>query len=200
MLMFGPLIEYLDMSEGEKDMRGLGCWVVMTLKEGNGTITRIVCGYNPCGNDKPNSSTVYQQHRRYFVNKENLLHCPWVKFREDLMAQFTQWREDGNKLVVCLDANEKIYHKSLGKVLRNVDGLNMQEVDGMFTGKQIGTTYFRGQTPIEGVWAASDMVITGACVMPAGFRIGNHHMFIIDMLTESIVGLEPQRIVRPKAR
>jgi hypothetical protein len=62
MLMFGPLIEYLDMSEGEKDMKGLGHCVVMTLKGENGTITRIVCGYNPCRNDKPYSSTVYQQH------------------------------------------------------------------------------------------------------------------------------------------
>jgi hypothetical protein len=34
----------------------------MTIKGGNGTITRIVCGYNPCGNDKPNSSMVFQQH------------------------------------------------------------------------------------------------------------------------------------------
>ncbi len=72
-----------------------------------------------------------------FVSKENLLHCPRVKFREDLMAQLTRWREEGNKLVVCLDANENIYHKSLGKVLRNVDGLNMQEVVGMFTGKKM---------------------------------------------------------------
>jgi hypothetical protein len=36
MLRFGPLIEYLDMSEGGKDMKGLGLWVVMTLKGGNG--------------------------------------------------------------------------------------------------------------------------------------------------------------------
>jgi hypothetical protein len=60
--MFVPLIEYLDMSEGGKDMKGLGHWVVMTVKGGNGTITRIVCNYNPCRNNKPNSSTVYQQH------------------------------------------------------------------------------------------------------------------------------------------
>ncbi len=101
MLMFGPLIEYLDMSEEVKDMKGLGCWVVMTVKGGNGTIRRIVCGYNPCRNDKPNSSMVYQQHQRYFINKENLPQCPWVKFWEDLMVQLTRLREEGNKLVVC---------------------------------------------------------------------------------------------------
>ncbi len=116
------------------------------------------------------------------------------------MAQLTWWREEGYKLVVCLDANENIYHESLGKALTNVDGLNMQEVVGTFMGKQIGATCFQGQTPIGRVWATSDMVITGACVMPAGFGIGNHCMFVIDMLMESIVGLEPQRIVRPKAR
>ena len=32
LMWFGPLIEYLDMSEGGKDMKGLGCWVVMTLR------------------------------------------------------------------------------------------------------------------------------------------------------------------------
>jgi hypothetical protein len=67
-------------------MKGLGCWVVMTVKGGNGTITRIVCGYDPCGNGKLNSSTAYQQHRWYFINKENLLQCPRVKFREDLIS------------------------------------------------------------------------------------------------------------------
>jgi hypothetical protein len=102
--------------------------------------------------------------------------------------------------VVFLDANKNMYHKSLRKALTNVDGLNLREVVGMFTGKQIGATYFQGQSPIDGVWVTSEVVITGACVMPAGFGIGNHCMFVTDMLIDSIVGLEPQRIVRPKAR
>ncbi len=55
MVMFGPLIKYLDMSKGGKDMTGLGQWVVMAVKGGNGTVTRIVCGYNPCRNGKPDS-------------------------------------------------------------------------------------------------------------------------------------------------
>lgn len=200
MLMFGPLTEYLDMSEGGKDESGLGRWVVMTLRGSDNVITRIICGYNPCGNDKPNSSTVYQQHRRYFINKENSLRCPRVRFREDLVDVLTRWREEGNRLIVCLDANENIYRKSLGKALTNADGLNMQEVVGKFTGKQVGPTYFRGRSPIDGVWATSDVSITGACIMPAGYGIGDHRMFIIDIRTESLIGLQPQCIVRPKAR
>ena len=200
MLMFGPLIEYLDTSEGSKDDLGLGRWVVMTLRGNNNSTTRIVCGYNPCGNEKTDSGTVYQQHRRYLINKENSLQCPRVRFREDLVAKLTQWREDGNRLIVCLDANEHIYKKSLGKILTNESGLRMKEVVGHFTGKPIGPTYYRGQKPIDGIWATSDVQISGACIMPAGFGIGDHRMFVIDILTASLIGLQPQKIVRPKAR
>jgi hypothetical protein len=36
----------------------------------------------------------------------------------------------GNCLIVCLDANEDINKKSLGKSLINIDGLSMKEVVG----------------------------------------------------------------------
>jgi hypothetical protein len=65
-----------------------------------------------------------------------------VKFREDLLKQLKQWREDGNKLIVCLDANEDIYKKLIGKALTAVDGLAMEEVVGNFTEVPIGPTYF----------------------------------------------------------
>ena len=63
MMMFGGVLDYLDMLLSGRDETGLGRWVVMTLQGEN--TTRIVCGYNPCGNDKPNSGTVYHQQRRY---------------------------------------------------------------------------------------------------------------------------------------
>jgi len=52
------------------------------------------------------------------------------------VAQLRKWREEGDQLVVCLDANEDIYKKSLGKSLTKSDGLRMSEVVGDFTGKK----------------------------------------------------------------
>jgi hypothetical protein len=52
------------------------------------------------------------------------------------------WQEGDQLLVVCLDANEDIYRKSLGHSLTNQDGLNMLEVVEAFTGKKIGHTFF----------------------------------------------------------
>ncbi len=41
-----------------------------------------------------------------------------------------------------------------------------------------------------------DIVITHACVMPAGFGVGNHQMFVIDMQEETVLGIAPFRIKR----
>ena len=76
----------------------------------------------------------------------------------------------------------------------------MQEVVGAFTGKKLGATFFRGTKPIDAVWATPDVVVVGACVMPAGCGVGDHRLFVIDFLTSSLVGTTPPRIVRAAAR
>ena len=199
LMMFGPLTSSLDHSAEKKDPSGLGRWSVMTV-QGEGFKTRIVCGYNPCYNKNRDSGTSYQQHRRYFINKRKDLTCPRTKFREDLIEQLSKWRQEGDKLIVCLDANENIYSKAIGKALTKLDGLAMKEVVGEFTGKQVGPTYFRGSTPIDGIWATSDISISNACIMPTGYGIGDHRMFIIDLNTTDIIGSNPPKVVRPTAR
>ena len=74
-----------------------------------------------------------------------------MHFREDLVQLLTEWREQGDRLIVCLDANEDIYKKLLGKALTARDGLAMKEVVGDFTGRRLGATHFRGSKPIDGI-------------------------------------------------
>ncbi len=75
LLLFGVLTKQLAHDEPGKDESGLGWWSVMTLK-GDGVQTRVVCDYTPCYNRNPESSTSYQQHRRYFITKKGNLTCP----------------------------------------------------------------------------------------------------------------------------
>jgi len=199
LLLFGHLTEQLDHDETGKDPSGLGRWSVMTLK-GDGVRTRVVCGYNPCGNGKLNSGTTYQQQRRYFISKDKDLTCPRKRFHDDLIRQLEKWRLDGDRLIVCMDANEDIYKKSIGKSLTKAEGLNMSEVVGDFTGKRIGPTFFRGSKPIDGVWATQDVVVTHACIMPAGYGVGDHRLFVVDVQEESLVGNAPPRIQRFTSR
>ncbi len=150
---------------------------------------RVICGYNPCYNKKPKSSTTYQQHRRYFATSQ-------TKFKEDLVSQLQQWSKEGDRLIVCLDANKDIYKKSLGKSLTDIDGLTMKEVVGEFTHTPVGTTFFRGLKPIDGVWAAADITVCNASIMPAGYGIKDHRLFVIDFASSNVIGKMAPKVVR----
>ncbi len=57
----------------------------------------------------------------------------------------------------------------------------MVEVVGEFTVKKIGATFFKGSKPVNGIWGTNDIWVTHACVMPAGFGIRDHQMFVVDL-------------------
>lgn len=200
MLLFGTLIDQYDAEESGRDDLGLGRWTYMVFRGGDGLTTRVVCGYNPCYNKKKESKTSYQQLRHYHVLKENDLTCPRTRFREDLVSQLVRWRANGERLIVCMDANEHIYKKSIGKALADAEGLGMREVVGHFTGEKIGATYFRGSHPIDAVWATPDLEVVGACVMPAGYGCGDHRLFQVDFRAASFIGVSPPKIVRAPSR
>jgi hypothetical protein len=103
-------------------------------------------------------------------------------------------------LIVCLDANEHIYKKSIGKALTDIEGLAMKEVVGEFTRTPIGSTFFCGSKPIDGIWVTSDIVVCNAAIMPAGYGIGNHQLFVLDFSMMNIIGKSPPKIVRPTSR
>jgi hypothetical protein len=172
LLLFGSLTEQLNNGQPGKDESSLGRWTVMTLW-GDGVRMRVVCGYNPCYNKNTNSSTTYQQHRHFFITRRRDLTCPRTKFREDLVVQSTQWRNDGDRLIVCLNAYKHIYKKLIGKVLTDIEGQAMKEVIGKFTGTSIGSTFFPSSKPIIGVWATLDITVCNAAIMPVGFGIGD---------------------------
>jgi hypothetical protein len=108
------------------------------------------------------------------------------------VAQLKQWREQGDRLIVCLDANEDIYRKAIGRELTDTDGLALREAVGEFTGKRIGPTFFRGSKPIDGIWTTMHLTIANACIMPVGFGIGDHRLFVIDFHEVDVVGCSQQ--------
>ena len=103
-------------------------------------------------------------------------------------------------IILCMDENEDIQKKSLGKSITARDVLNMNYLVGTFTGKKTGTTFFRVSKPIDAVWATPDIVVVGACVMPEGYGVGDHRLFVLDFLTSSIIGKIPTRIIRSSER
>ena len=197
-LTFGQLAEQFDHMNSGQDVTGLGRFSFSRYIGENGISTWVVCGYQPCKSKGP--STSYQQQRRYFIEKRQPDVKPRDKFFEDFIALLKRWRDEGDRIIVCLDANENIYTKRIGRALTEIDGLAMKEVVGDYTGKQLGATYFRGSQPIDGVWATKDIEVLNACVMPVGYGMGDHRCFVVDFSLSSLVGRSLVRVKKLKAR
>ena len=72
----------------------------------------------------------------------------------------------------------------------------MIEVVGEFTARQLGARYFCGKEPMDGVWDTGDITVTNTCVMPVGFGVGDHRLFVIDFATTTLVGSPTTTVVR----
>ncbi len=99
-----------------------------------------------------------------------------------------------------MDHNEHTYNGPLGRVLADTEGLGLQEAVLRHTGKRTGATFFRESKPINGLWVTSNSDIANVCMMPFGYGIGDHRMFVLDITMESLVGKNPTKVVRPASR
>ena len=116
------------------------------------------------------------------------------------MKQLSDLRENRDQLIVFMDTNKHIYDKVIGKNLIKADGLGMKEAISSFTGKKLGVTFFRGTKPIDRVWYTLNVIVTGSCVIPSRYGVGDHRLFVIDFLSSSLVILDPPRIIRSQAQ
>ncbi len=96
-----------------------------------------------------------------------------------------------------MDHNKHTYDGPLGRALLDPGGLALQEAVLQHTGRRTGATFFRGSKPINGLWVTSNIEVANACVMPFGYGIRDHQMFILNMTMESLIGKNPTKAVRP---
>jgi hypothetical protein len=96
-----------------------------------------------------------------------------------------------------MDHNEHVIKGPMGKDLGDRNGLDLQEAIVQHTGTSPGASFFRGSKLINGMWVLSNLDISNACVIPFGYGVDDHHAFILDVPLESLIGLDPVKIVRP---
>ncbi len=99
-----------------------------------------------------------------------------------------------------MDHNKHTYDRPLSRVLSDPGGLGLQEAVLRQTGRRTGITFFQGSKPINGFWVTSSIDIANACVMPFGYVIGDHQMFVLDVTMESLIGKNLTKVVRPASR
>ncbi len=148
MIVYEDLIQQFNSEESGWDDLGLGQWMHMKFKGDNNISTRVICGYSPCANKKKDLGTVYQQHCWHLMNTLKDDSCPRAQFHNDLLHQLKRWRKDGERLILCMDANKNIYRGKLGQQLTDLYGLGMKEVVEEFSTKQLGLLTYWGANPL----------------------------------------------------
>jgi hypothetical protein len=128
------------------------------------------------------------------------LTCPNKLFCVHLLHQLAKWRTEGDRIILFMDHNEHTYDGPLGRALANTSGLVLKEAVLQHTGKRTGATFFKGSKPIDGLWVSSKIEIANACIMPFGYGVGNHQMFVLDIMLKSLIRKRPTKIVHPALR
>lgn len=197
---YGDLASFVCSDVSGMDTTGLARWSYMMFFGWEGHVTMVLVSYNPSPTAALHTSSSYHLQKAYFTMAEKDMTCPRRCFKMDLITIIKQWHSDGHHIIVCLDMNDHVYHTRLGHALVDSDDLDLRETILSHSGQHLTATYFCGSKPIDAVWATPDVDITNACTMPVGYSIGDHRVFIIDFSTSSLVGINPQLILRPAAR
>jgi len=181
------------------DHTQLGRWSWSLLEGEPGHKTRVITAYAPCGSEASGLATNWKQQKRYIQTHRINTRDPRQMFENDLYAALLQWREQGDRLILMMDANSNAFS---GKFTRRLaaDELQMREAVHSVASGQGPHTHIRGSEPIDGIWFSNDLELQGACYLPFDGSLGDHRPVVADFSHSSVLGLNLPRIVPSKAR
>jgi hypothetical protein len=175
------------------DETGLGRWVWTLFAGKNNTKLRVISGYrpNPDASDRPGS--VYSQQERYFrSNKDD--RNPRRAFIKDLQKSITTWTEEGNLLIVGMDANDNIRTGDVHKMLRSAGLVDVHHSLHPHLSTESTCNINTQDIPVDGIWASPSLDCVAAGYYGYGeLIIGNtdHRMIWADFAYESVFGFKP---------
>ena len=120
-------------------------------------------------------------------------------FRDDLCAVLKQWRLQGDRIVLMMDANDNVLNGHIAKALAK-DGIELKEAVHAQTPGYGPKTHFRGSQLIDGIWYTPDLELMGASYLPFDADMGDHRPVMADFTEQSLLGVNLPNIVPPDGR
>jgi hypothetical protein len=179
------------------DFRGLGRWHSWIIQANPCHRTRLVVAYQVGRLRQKRPHTIYQQHIRYMQIK-GISGTPRELFSSDFVNAILQWIEQGDRIVLFVDANEHILTGKLPTVLAK---LGLQEVTYTLWGESEPRTYVHGDgAPIDGVFHTPDIKVTAIMQLSFHEGVGDHRTTILNISTRLAIRKYEQQVVTPQAR
>ena len=86
------------------------------------------------------------------------------RFCDNLCAVLQQqWRALGDRIILMMDANERVLDGTLSGMLAE-EGIEMKEAVHSKTPGPGPNTHFRGKDSIDGIWYTSDLELRGQVI------------------------------------
>ena len=183
------------------DETGLGRWSWLLLEGRNDVKVRIVTAYNPCKTSPKRPATVYAQHKRYLMSKNDLT-CPRARFHIDLCEQIQKWQRQNNRIFLMIDLNENMARTNgpLLQAITNDAGL-IDPIKLKHSHLDPPIIQNRGSYQIDGIFVSPKLrnIIRGGWTA-FGDGIGDHRAGFIDIRVNDIVGAHKLDIIPRNAR
>lgn len=181
-----------------KDFRGMGRWCSFAFWVNPKHKFRLIVAYNVCKGKPKGLKTVYQQQLRA-MQDAGLSGSPRSLFEKDFVRQCKQWRKEGDRLFLFVDANEHVTKGRLFSLLGQ-DGIEIEEASNRYWGRTPPHTFINGTDPIDGVGKSKEVEIVNFAMLPFSQSPGDHRTFIVDISTRSMIGKFQYKIQRPVSR
>jgi hypothetical protein len=140
-----------------KDPSGIGRWTWLRSSGKEGHHVRYVTAYRPC--ESGGAGSVFQQQVRA-LGKNDDFRNPRTALLEDLTSAIAEWKQEGDHIILGMDANEDVRSGEVDSFLKKV---GMREVI-IELHREVSppATYNRTnkRQPIHGLWATPGITIS----------------------------------------
>lgn len=202
-LMFGELAAKV--ADTGTDTRKLGRYAWTKFQGRYGHVTRILSVYAPCKKHQSSGSLTVMNQQHCFFDAMGKNECPRMILLEDLRGLLSEWRQEGERIIVFIDSNENMLTGAFHTLFTSPE-IGMREVvltrhkDPRWAKT---ATFYKGQSmgkwPIDGAYATPDLPVDAATWLAFMPHLGDHRFAVIDIKAEVLVGREVLKIVCPQA-
>jgi hypothetical protein len=114
-----------------------------------------------------------------------------------LSKQVKEWRRKGERIILMMDLNN---HPLRNKLYTKLKEHDMSQLSHKCWGPKEPYTHHSGTSPIDGGYKTPDIEIVNIAMLNFAESPGDHHSLILDVSTQSLLGIYRYKICRPVSR
>jgi hypothetical protein len=135
------------------DTSGLGRWVWTLLAGKNNIKLRVISGYRPNPDTTDRTGTVYSQHERRLRAIKDFRE-PQRAYIKDLETELDRWIEEGNLIVIGIDANDNIRTGDVNAMICNKGLVEVHSTQHPTLPTESTCNKNTQEILVDGIWAS----------------------------------------------